>query len=236
MAEEKNQKTLENLDLTILLEKGAHFGHQKAKRHPKMKPYIFMQKDKVCIINLEETKKSLNKALAFLQNLAKKGKTILFVGTKRQAKQVVKNAAVKMNMPYVVERWVGGTLTNFKVVRKAVEKLLQLEKKKTSPDWGKYTKKERLEMEREIKRLEKMIGGIKKMEKLPEAIFLVSAAYEKTSLREAKDMKIPIVALVDTDADPSGIDYVIPCNDDAVGVIDFVLDLVTKAILMKDKS
>ena len=216
--------------LLEMLKAGVHFGHQPSKRHPKMEPYLYTQRDNVDIFNLERCQEKLSQALEFLKEVAAKEGTILFIGSKRQAKAIVKKYAEEINAPYVTERWVGGTFTNFSNILKLINKLKDLEAKKSAGKLKKYTKKEQLEFEKEINRLNTLIGGIKDLTKVPEAIYLVDLKKEKTALREAQKMKIPIVALADSNVNPKGVDYLIPGNDDATKAIEMITGLVAEAI------
>jgi len=216
--------------LLDLLKAGAHFGHQKSKRYPKMEPYIYTQRDNVDVFDLEKTQEKLKSALEFITKVVEKGGTVLFVGTKRQAKAIVKKYADEASSPYVIERWVGGTFTNFSNIIKLIKKLKEFEENKAKGELQKYTKKEQLDFEREIERLNTLIGGIKNITKTPEAIFVIDLKNEKTALREAKKMKIPIIALTDSNVNPKGVDYIIPGNDDAIKTIDLITSLIAQAV------
>lgn len=210
-----------------MLKAGVHFGHKKAKKHPKMDQYIYTMRNSISIIDLGKTMIKLNEALGFVKEIASKGGIILFVGTKKQAKKVIKEEAERCGMPYVSERWLGGTFTNFEKISGSIKRLERMAADKESGELEKkYNKKERLEIDREIKRIEKKFGGIKAMKKLPEAIFVVDIKEEETAIMESNSKNVPVIAIVDTNADPSLIDYLIPSNDDAVGAI----KLMTKAI------
>lgn len=222
--------------LLEMLQAGVHFGHKTAKRHPKMSPYIFGVRQGISIINLERTKEQLDIALALLEELAAQNKTVLFLGTKRQAQTIVKEAAVKADVPYIVERWIGGLLTNFESVGGLMRNLTKLKKERDEGQWEqRYTKKERLEFEREIEKLEHLIGGVEKMEKKPDAMFIVDCKKEKTAIQEAKRMNIPVFAMVDTNVNPRDIKYVIPANDDGVKSIAFIVNQVAAAIISGKK-
>lgn len=215
---------------------GLHFGHQVSRRHPKMEPYIYTQKNSVHIINLEITQQKLKEAVDFVKKTIREGGTILFLGTKKQAQQIIKDCAIKCNSPYVVERWLGGTFTNFKEILKIIRKFTDLKKKRQLGELSKYTKKERLEFDREIEKLEKLVGGIEKLQKLPSAIFILDLKREKSAVAEANKMKIPIIGVCDTNTNPDKVDYIIPANDDSVKGIRLIADLLSNAILetMKD--
>lgn len=218
-------------DLKELMEAGLHFGHRPTAWHPKMSEFIYGQKNGVHIIDLEKTKKMLGVALEFVKKVASENKQILFVGTKIQAKEIIKKYAKEVNMPYINERWLGGTLTNFKVINGLVKKLKKLEDQAKDEDYEKkYTKKERHEFKIEIERLKKMVEGIRNMDSLPAAVFIVSARDEKTAVREALRKKIPSIAICDTNANPTKITYPIPSNDDAIKSIEVITKLVTGAI------
>lgn len=219
-----------------MFQAGLHFGHRTSKRHPKMEPYIFGQKNTVHIINLEVTQKKLQEALDFIKDTVVRGGTILFVGTKKQAQKIVKEKAMECQSPYVVERWLGGTLTNFEEIVKLFKKLKGLKREKESGELNKYTKKERLEFDREIERLEKLVGGMQDLEKLPDAIFVLDVKKDRGAVSEAAKKSVPIIALCDTNVDPTPIQYPIPGNDDAVKSIVMVADLVCQAVLEGRKN
>lgn len=195
-----------------------------------MEPYLYSERDNVDIINLEKTQASLDLALDFLKKLAANGGVILFVASKRQAKGIIKKYAEEIGAPYIVERWVGGTFTNFGNIYKLINKLKDLENKKTQGGLSMYTKKEQLDFEKEITRLNLLVGGIKNINKVPDAVYLVDLKKEKTALREAIKMKVPIIALTDSNVNPTGVDYPIPANDDATKTIEMITGLVTEAI------
>lgn len=218
------------ISLEELLESGAHFGHQVARWHPKIEPYLYGRRDGVHIFDLIKTKEALEAALMVLTKTASSGGTILFAGTKRQAKELVAQAAKKVGMPYVVSRWLGGTLTNFEQMRKSCERLAELKKGREAGEFNEYTKKERLLIDREIERLERQFGGIAEMKELPNLLFVVDTKREEGAVSEAERAGVPIVGVVDTNSDPSRIDYPIPMNDDAVRAISYVLDKVVEAV------
>jgi len=217
-------------DLLTMLKSGVHFGHQLSKRHPKMKPYIFMAKNGFHIINLEETQVMLPKALEFVTKVVANGGTILFLGTKKQAQKIMAQAALECEMPYIKERWLGGTITNFSAISKLIRKYNDLKDKKAKGEFKKYTKKEQLDFDREIEKLDRSVGGIYKLTRTPDAIFVVDVKKEKTAVAEALKKNIPIVALCDTNADPTKIDYPIPANDDAIKSIELMTKLITAAV------
>ncbi|MFN3301683.1 MAG: 30S ribosomal protein S2 [Patescibacteria group bacterium] len=213
-----------------LLEAVVYFGHRVSKRHPKMAPYLWTIRNGIYWINLEKTKECLKKAVEFVQDIASKGGTILFVGTKPPAQEIIKKYAEEVKMPYVIERWIGGTLTNFSVISNLIEKLKKMEEDKEKGEWEKYPKKEKIDLERELKRLTLLVGGMKNLEKIPEALYIVDLREEKTALREARKAKIKIIGLVDVNADPTLVDYPIPGNDDARKSIEIITKTITEAI------
>lgn len=195
-----------------------------------MKPYIFIEKNGVHIINLEETQKALEAALNFITETVAAGGTVLFLGTKKQARDIVKDAALSCNMPYVTNRWLGGTLTNAPTVLGLVKKFRKLKEEKASGKLLKYTKKEQLEMAREIERLETIVGGIEKLERIPDVLFLVDIKTDKTAIKEAARKKVPVVALCDSNTNPELVKYPIPSNDDAVKTLQLMVNLVAETI------
>lgn len=219
-------------DIVVLdmLKAGIHFGHQQSRRHPKMDPYIFTTRGGVSIVNLEKTKTALTQAAAFAKDVVGSGGTVLFVATKRQARDIVQKAAQAAGMPYVVDRWIGGLFTNFNHVKSLIVKLDTLKTQRASGDLQKYTKKEQLDFEEEIIRLEKLVGGLGSMERLPQAMFIVDIKSEKTAMHEANALKIPIMAMCDTNVNPANIQYVIPSNDDATKAITYITDVIVEAI------
>ena len=214
-----------------LLEAGFHFGHQTKRWNPKMKKYLFNARNGIYIIDLRKTLEKFHEAYNFLVETASQGEKVLFVGTKKQAQETIAQEANRCNMPYVTQRWLGGMLTNFVTVRKSILKLKKLEKMGEEDKLRTLPKKEVLKLEKERQRLEKSLGGVKTLEKLPKALFLIDPKKEKTAINEAKRMQIPVVALVDTNCDPDGIDYVIPGNDDAIRAIRLVTSNMADAIL-----
>ena len=216
--------------LQDLMKAGVHFGHQKSKWYPKMKPYIFVEKNGIHIINLEETQKALETALNFITETVAAGGTVLFLGTKKQARDIVKDAALSCGMPYVTNRWLGGTLTNAPTVLGLVKKFRKLKEEKASGKLLKYTKKEQLEMAREIERLETLIGGIEKLERVPDVLFVVDIKIDKTAIKEAIRRKIPVIGLCDTNSNPELVKYPIPSNDDAIKALQLMATLVAETI------
>jgi len=217
-------------ELAELMKAGAHFGHQKSKWHPKMEPYIFTVKNGIHIINLEETQKQLEKALAFVKQTVTAGGTVLFVGTKDQAKAPIREAAVSCGMPYIVSRWLGGTLTNASTILNLVKKYRKLKSDQTTGELEKYTKREQLSIVREIAKLDEMIGGIESLEKIPDIIFVWDIRKEKTAIMEAIKKNVPVVAVVDTNVNPELVAYPIPCNDDASNAIKLISNVLAEAI------
>jgi len=212
-----------------LLENGAHFGHQTNKWNPKMKKFIFGEKSGIYIIDLERTEKELRKAMEFLEGLSKEGKKVLFVGTKKQAKEIIKEAAERCGMYYVDERWLGGCLTNFSTIRKSVERLNNLQAMKESEIYLSLAKKERVKLEREEQKLLKHFRGIREMTVLPGAVIVIDAEDEKIAVKEANKMGIPVIAMLDTNSDPDMVDYPIPANDDAIKSIKYICSVLADA-------
>jgi len=204
------------LEFDQLLEAGAHFGHLKSKWNPAMAPYIFMERNGIHIIDLHKTIAKAEEAAAALKQIAKSGKKILFVATKKQAKDIVAEKAQSINMPYVVERWPGGLLTNFPTIRKAVKKMNNIDKMIKDGTFDTLSKREKLQITRQRAKLEKMLGSIQDLTRLPAALFVVDAMKENIAVKEAERLGIPVFAIVDTNTDPSNIDFVIPANDDSV--------------------
>ncbi|MDM8558875.1 30S ribosomal protein S2 [Candidatus Parabeggiatoa sp. HSG14] len=220
-----------NISMRQMLEAGVHFGHQTRYWNPQMAPYIFGERNKIHIINLENTLPLYNEAANFLGKLATKKGAILFVGTKRAAQEVVKEAANRCGMPYVNRRWLGGMLTNYKTVKASIKRLKDLETLTQDGTLLRLTKKEALSHTRELEKLERSLGGIKDMSGLPEALFIVDVGYEKIAVKEASKLNIPVVGVVDTNNSPLNIDYVIPGNDDAIRAITVYVNGIADAIL-----
>ncbi len=216
--------------LLEMLKHGVHFGHQTSRWHPKMEPFIFTTRNGVHIINLEKTVQYLERALDFLQKQAASGADILLVATKKQAREMVKKAAEELNLPYVVDKWVGGTFTNFKTIAQLIKKLDKLEAQKEKGEWSRYTKKEQLRLAREYEKLLAKVGGIRTLKKIPDVMFVIDIKEEKTAVAEARKVGVPIVALVDTNANPDLVDYPIPANDDAVRSLELMVGLIKEAI------
>ena len=219
------------VDMKALFESGAHFGHRTSRWHPKMAPYIHSKRQETHIINLEKTVEGLEKALAFSTKLAKDGKKILFVGTKKSLKEMVRTAAESVEMPYVTVRWVGGTLTNVETVNRQIKKVKDLERRMKSGELeSRYSKLEVQRYQEEIDLLNERYGGIKDMSEQPAAILVTDAVEDKNAIKEARTLNIPIIAICDTNVDPTGIDYVVPMNDDAIKAEQLVLDYFVEAI------
>ncbi len=213
-----------------LLDAGVHFGHLARKWNPKMAPYIFDQKNGIHVIDLRKTVVKIDEAAEEMKQLARSGRKILFVATKKQAKDIVKEKATAVNMPSITERWAGGMLTNFPTIRKAVKKMSTIDKMKEDGTFDKLAKRERLQVDRQRAKLEKNLGSIRDMSRLPSALFIVDVQKEANAVKEANRLNIPVFAMVDTCCDPTPIDYVIPANDDATNSIECIVDILCKAI------
>ncbi|MBC2871754.1 30S ribosomal protein S2 [Acetanaerobacterium sp. MSJ-12] len=214
-----------------LLEAGVHFGHQTRRWNPKMAPYIFTERNGIYIIDLQKTVKKLDDAYNFVRSVAEEGKSVLFVGTKKQAQESVKDEATRAGCHYVNARWLGGMLTNFRTIRKRIDRLYQLNKMKEDGTFDLLPKKEVTKLNLEIEKLEKFLGGVKTMDRLPGALFIVDPRKEKIAVAEAKKLHIPIVAIVDTNCDPDDIDYIIPGNDDAIRAVKLISGAMANAYL-----
>ena len=217
-------------DFNTLLEAGSHFGHLKRKWNPKMAPYIFMEKNGIHIIDLHKTVLKIDEAATALKQIAKSGRRVLFVATKKQAKDIVAEKVSTVTMPYVTERWAGGMLTNFPTIRKSVKKMSIIDKMTTDGTYNNFSKRERLQISRQRAKLEKNLGSIADLTRLPAALFVVDVQKEANAVKEAKKLNIPVFAMVDTCCDPTNIDYVIPANDDAAKSVAAILDAVCAAI------
>ena len=213
-----------------LLEAGAHFGHLKRKWNPAMAPYIYMERNGIHIIDLNKTVVKIDEAAEALKNLARSGRKVLFVGTKKQAQEVIAAHAQEVGMPYITERWAGGMLTNFPTIRKAVKKMSQIDKMTTDGTLDNVSKREKLQIARQREKLEKNLGSIADMTRLPSAVFVVDVIKEKIAVAEANRLGIPVFGIVDTNSNPNNIDFVIPANDDATKAIDVILTAVCDAI------
>ncbi|WP_196889985.1 30S ribosomal protein S2 [Aureivirga sp. CE67] len=219
-----------NIDIKELLDSGVHFGHLTRKWNPSMAPYIYTERNGVHIIDLYKTAAKIEEASNALRKIATSGRRILFVATKKQAKEIIAEKAKAVNMPYITERWPGGMLTNFVTIRKAVKKMAQIDRMKVDGSFAALSKREKLQIDRQREKLEKNLGSIVDMTRLPGALFVVDVKKEHIAVAEAQKLNIPIFAMVDTNSNPKGIDFVIPANDDASKSIDKVLGYVTEAI------
>ncbi len=220
---------MEEITLQALLEAGCHFGHKAERWHPKAHQFIYTEKDGIHIIDLAKTKLGLEEAAAFIRDLVAGGGEVLFVGTKRQAKGVVKEEAAGVGAPYFAERWIGGFLTNWDSIKKNIDKILRMEKEREEGGWKKFPKHEQSKMARYLARLKVFYGGVLHLTAVPSAVFVIDVRKEDAAVREAKRRELPIIAIVDTNADPTGINYVIPANDDAVGSIQYITHVIAQA-------
>lgn len=219
------------ISMKQLLEAGVHFGHQTRRWNPKMAPYIFTERNGIYIIDLQKTVRKVEDAYNFVRSLAQDGKTMLFVGTKKQAQEAVRDEAIRSNMFYVNERWLGGMLTNFQTIQKRVARLKKLEDMDANDGFAGLNKKEILQLRHEMERLSKFLGGIKNMNRLPGALFVVDPRKEEIAVKEARKLGIPVVGIVDTNCDPDLIDYLIPANDDAIRAVKLLTARMADAIL-----
>jgi small subunit ribosomal protein S2 len=233
--EEKTQKEFYLMAAVIsmkaLLESGVHFGHRTNKWDPKMKPYIFTERNGIHIIDLQQTVKSLNAAFNLVRDTVAAGGNVMFIGTKRQAQETIREEAIRCGMPYVVERWMGGMITNWSTIFKRIQELERLEKLRDTGDIHRLTKKEGLLISREIARLELRLSGVRSITKVPDLVFVVDVMREATAVHEANIKGIPVIALVDTNCDPTSVDYIIPSNDDAIRAIKLLVAKVADAVL-----
>ena len=221
----------ESISVKQLLEAGAHFGHLTGHWHPRMKSYIFTQRNGIHIIDLEQTVVMLDRAYNYVRDLVSNGQSILFVGTKKQSQEIVGEEAKRCGMYYVNQRWLGGMLTNFSTIQARIDYLVRLEDQRDKGELDYLSKKEKMKVEKEIARLNKLLGGFKEMTTLPGAIFIIDPTKEKIALAETKKVGIPVVAIVDTNCDPEDIDYLIPANDDAIKAIKLVCSKIADAVL-----
>ena len=219
------------VSMKALLESGVHFGHRTNKWDPRMRPYIFTERNGIHIIDLQQTVKALNNAYNVVRDCVAGGGTVLFVGTKRQAQETIREEAIRCGMPFVTERWMGGILTNWSTMFQRVQELDRLERMKDTGEINRLTKKEGLLIQREINRLEIRLSGLRKMKRLPDYVFIVDVCRETTAVSEANKLNIPVISLVDTNCDPTGIDYVIPSNDDAIRAIKLLVGKIADAVL-----
>ena len=220
-----------NVSMRQMLEAGVHFGHQTRFWDPKMRPYIFGERNKIHIVNLEKTLRLFKEACNFAGQLAAKGGRILFVGTKRPAQEIVREQAQRCGQPYVDHRWLGGMLTNFRTVKHSIARLKDLETKAEDGTFEKVTKREALSLSREMEKLNRSLSGIKDMERLPDALFVVDVGYEDIAIAEAKKLGIPVIGVVDTNCSPREVDYVIPGNDDAIRAIELYVQGIADAVI-----
>ena len=226
---EKNEFNF-GLNLEEMTQAGLPFGHRISRIHPKMMPFLYGAKNTVHIIDMEKTKEEFEKALKFIQEIISENKVLLFVGTKIQAKDLVKEFAEDLSLPYVIERWLGGTFTNFEIIKKRIDYFKDLEKKKREGELEKYTKKEKAKIDHEILGLEMKFGGIKEMEKLPDAIFVLDMKKDDLAVKEAKMKGIKVIGISDTNVDPTLADYPIPANDDAISSLKYILGKIKEVI------
>jgi small subunit ribosomal protein S2 len=226
-----DSQKMANISMKALLEAGVHFGHQTRRWNPKMAKYIFGSRNNIHIIDLQKTVKELKKVLAYVKDSAAAGKTILFIGTKKQAREAIAQEAARCGMPFVRDRWLGGTLTNFETVRRSAKRFQELERMKASGILSSLSKKEAMRREKDIKRLAKSLDGIKAMEVLPDAVFIIDPVQEITAVTEARRMEIPVVSVCDTNCDPDLIDHPVPGNDDAIRSVRLFCKLVADSVL-----
>ncbi len=225
-----------SVSMKELLEAGVHFGHQTKRWNPKMKEFIYGQRNGIYIIDLQKTIKVFKEALQYVKGLSGEGREVLFVGTKKQAQDIIRDAATKCGSSYVNQRWLGGLLTNFKVIRGSIDKLVELDEMREDGRWDLLSKKEQSRMDKVYRKLSKNLGGIKTMTRMPGALFVIDSSNEEIALQEAQKMNIPIVAIVDTNGDPENLAYPIPGNDDAVRAIELFSGKISEAILDGKKA
>lgn len=225
-----------HLSLDELFKAGVHFGHKHERRHPRMDEYVYTYKDGLGIINLKKTIDKLEEAVQFIQSLVAENKQVVFVGTKKHASGLVRSAAERCSFPYVTERWLGGTFTNFLVMRRRLQYLNDLDEKLSSGDFAQYTKFEQMKKAEEYQKMEKRMGGLRFMKELPGAIFVVDIKQDRIAVLEAVKQRIPIIAFVDTNDDPSHIDYPIPANNDAISALKFILGYICKAVIEQKRK
>lgn len=219
------------VSMNLLLEAGVHFGHQTKRWNPKMKEYIFTSRDDIYIIDLQKTAKKIEEAYAALHEIAKNGGKVIFVGTRKQAAEATREEAIKSDSYYVTERWLGGTLTNFRTIRRRVKRLEEIEKMEANGTFDVLPKKEVVGLKKEYDKLNKILGGIRSMDKLPQAMFIVDPSKEEIAIREARKLNIPVFGIVDTNCDPDMVDYVIPANDDAIRAVKLIIGVMNNAII-----
>jgi small subunit ribosomal protein S2 len=221
------------VNIEEMMKSGVHFGHQKSRKNPRMEKYIFTHRKGISIIDLEKTEEKIKEAVEFIGKVRKEGKSIVFVGTKRQIKNLIRSFAAHFSLPFVVERWLGGTFTNFKIIRSRTKYLKEMEEKMEKGEFKKYTKFEQAKKMEEMEKLEKKMGGIKNMNELPGAVFISDLKEEELAMKEAKKIGIPVIAVADTNTDPTLVDYPIPANDDAVSSVRLILGYLGKALAGK---
>lgn len=214
-----------------LLEAGVHFGHRSRRWNPKMRPYIFTERNGIHIIDLQQTIQALERSYEVVRDIAAEGGTVIFVGTKRQAQDSVREQAERCGMPYVAQRWLGGTLTNFTTIRARIEYMLELERRRERGDWDRLPKKEATKLSRELSRLHRRLGGLRNLNQLPDALIIADVSTEDIAVKEANRLDIPVIAMVDTNCDPEPIDYIIPSNDDAIRAILLIMSTVADAVI-----
>lgn len=224
------------LSLEGLFKAGAHYGHKKSRRDPMMEEYVYTYRGDLAIIDLKKTKDRFEEALEYIKSILQEKKTILFVGTKKHAHLLVRSAAERGGCPYVSDRWLGGTFTNFEVIRKRVRHMEDLEQKIAGGEFGHYTKFEQMKKAEEAEKLEKKVGGLRKMKELPAAIFVADIKHDAIAVREAKRMNVPVIALVDTNDNPSAVDYAIPANNDAISSLKYLLGHIVKVCLEANQT
>ena len=229
--QEKRKKSEFNIDINEIAEAGLHFGHRTSRTHPNMKPYISGSKSSIHIIDIEKTAEKLEEVLGIIRKTISEGKVLLLVGTKVQSKELVKSTAQECNIPYIYDRWLGGTFTNFETIKKRIEHYKDLKKKKDLGEFNKYTKKERAKMGTELKKLEVKFGGIENMTKIPDAIFVLDLIKDKLAVKEAKDKGVIVIGIADTNTNPLKTDYFVPANDDALSSIKYILGKIKETIL-----
>jgi small subunit ribosomal protein S2 len=217
--------------MKALLESGVHFGHRTNKWHPAMRPYIFTERNNIHIIDLQQTVKALEEVFELVRETVAEGGVILFIGTKRQAQETIETEAIRCGMPYVIYRWLGGTLTNWRTIRERINELERLERMRDAGEFEQFTKKEALNFNRKIERLDMLLGGVRSMGRLPDMLFVVDVRREETAIHEANLLEIPVVAMVDTNCDPKNVDYIIPSNDDAIRAIKLLVGKIADAVL-----
>jgi small subunit ribosomal protein S2 len=226
-----DKKNMSIISMKALLESGVHFGHRTHKWNPAMKPYIFTERNEIHIIDLQKTVKAIEQAYNLVRDTVAGGGTVLFVGTKRQAQEMIQSEAIRCGMPYVTDRWLGGMLTNWRTIRQRINEMERIERMRDSGDFERITKKEALILSRKLERLEVLLGGIRKMVKVPDLLFVVDVQREETSIHEANLLDIPVIGMVDTNCDPRYVDYVIPSNDDAIRAIKLMVGKIADAVV-----